>query len=89
VFARLVTHYWSHDCFLDDGHILAGMRRIAGIPAVLVHGRHDISGPPDTAWAIHERWPASQVIVVDDAGHGGGSLTAQMVTALNDFAHLP
>jgi proline iminopeptidase len=38
VFARLVTHDWSHGCFLTDGEVLAGMHRLAGIPGVLIHG---------------------------------------------------
>src|SRR3954453_148901 len=38
VFARLVTHYWSHGCFLEEDQILGQMDRLAGIPAVLIHG---------------------------------------------------
>jgi proline iminopeptidase len=38
VFARLVTHYWGHGCFLSDNEVLANMARIADIPATLVHG---------------------------------------------------
>jgi proline iminopeptidase len=49
VFARLVTHYWSNGCFLDDTPIAANMHRIAQIPAVLIHGRHDVSGSLATA----------------------------------------
>lgn len=44
---RLVTRYWSHGCFLADGQILAGMKRLAGIPATMIHGRYDVSA----------RWP--------------------------------
>jgi proline iminopeptidase len=84
-FARLVTHYWGHGCFLDDGQILANMDRLAGIPAVLIHGRLDISGPLDTAWHLHRAWPGSRLVVLDDAGHGGGGLTAEMVAALDSF----
>lgn len=73
VFATLVTHYWSHGCFLAEGEIFEGMERLAEIPGVLVHGRYDISGPLETAWRFHQAWPASQLVVVEDAGHGGGS----------------
>ncbi|MGH3592224.1 MAG: prolyl aminopeptidase [Pseudonocardiaceae bacterium] len=52
-FARLVTHYWSQGCFLTEGEILANMHRLADIPAVLIHGRYDVSGPLDTAWHLH------------------------------------
>jgi proline iminopeptidase len=83
VFARLVTHYWANGCFLDDTPILAGMPAIAGIPGVLIHGRYDVSGPLDTAWDLHRAWPASRLVVCDDAGHGGVSMTAAMVDALD------
>jgi proline iminopeptidase len=85
VFARLVTHYWSNGCFLDDTPILAGMDRIADIPAVLIHGRYDVSGPLDTAYDLHRVWPASKLVVLDDAGHGGLSMTAAMIDALDHF----
>jgi proline iminopeptidase len=85
VFARLVTHYWSNGCFLDDTPIAADMHRIAAIPAVLIHGRYDVSGPLDTAWDLHRAWPASRLTVLDDAGHGGTGMTAALVEALNGF----
>lgn len=83
VFARLVTHYWSNGCFLDDAPILGAMGRIAGIPGVLIHGRYDVSGPLDTAWDLHRAWPASRLVVVDDAGHGGPSMTEAVIDALD------
>jgi proline iminopeptidase len=85
VFARLVTHYWANGCFLDDTPILAGMDRIAQLPAVLVHGRYDVSGPLDTAWDLHRAWPASRLVVCGDDGHGGAGMTAAMIDALDSF----
>jgi proline iminopeptidase len=88
VFARLVTHYWSHGCFLADGQVLAGMHRLAGIPATLIHGRYDVSGPADTAWQLHRAWPGSELILLDDAGHGGGSFNEEVISALNAYRDL-
>jgi proline iminopeptidase len=88
IFARLVTHYWSHGCFLTADQVLHGMDRLASIPAVLVHGRYDVSGPLDTAWQLHRAWPSSRLVVLDDAGHGGGSFTSELVAALNSFRAL-
>jgi proline iminopeptidase len=88
VFARLVTHYWSHGCFLADGEVAAGMSRLAAIPAVLIHGRHDVSGPLDTAWRLHRSWPGSRLVVLDDAGHGGGSFPAEITAGLDSFRPL-
>ena len=83
VFARLVTHYWSNGCFLDDSPILANMDAIERIPAVLIHGRSDVSSPLDTAWDLHRRWPASELVVLDDTGHGGGAMFDELVRAIN------
>ncbi|MGM5064063.1 prolyl aminopeptidase [Rhodococcus qingshengii] len=87
VMTRLVTHYWGNDCFLAPNQILDGMDRLAEIPAILVHGRYDISGPLDTAWAIHRRWPGSELVVLDGAGHGGSGFNEAIVEALNSLAH--
>ena len=86
MFARLVTHYWASGCFLYDAPILAGMDRIAELPAVLIHGRYDVSGPLDTAWDLHRAWPASRLVVLEDAGHGGHSMTSAIIDALSQAA---
>ena len=88
VFARLVTHYWSNGCFLDDTPIAANMHRIADIPAVLIHGRYDVSSPLDTAWDLHRAWPPSRLVVLDEAGHGSADMTRAVVAALDSFRTL-
>jgi proline iminopeptidase len=50
---------------------------------VLIHGRYDVSGPLDTAWDLHRAWPASRLVVLEDAGHGGETMTSAMVEALD------
>lgn len=69
-FARIVTHYFRHAGFLADGVLLRDAPRLTGIPGVLIHGRLDISGPPDIAWQLHRAWPDSELVLLDDAGHG-------------------
>lgn len=69
-FARIVTHYFRHAGFLDDGVLVRDAGRLRGIPAVLVHGRLDISGPPDIAWRLHHAWPGSDLVLLDGVGHG-------------------
>lgn len=71
VFARLVTHYWANDCFLPEGQLLLNLPRITHLPAVIVHGRHDVSGPLGNAWSLHKSWPGSELVVLGAAGHGG------------------
>ncbi|TXL72993.1 prolyl aminopeptidase [Vineibacter terrae] len=87
VFATLVTHYWSNDGFLHDGkEIRRRLGTIGHIPAVLIHGRRDISGPAATAWHLHRHWPASRLVIVEAEGHGGPLSMAQMRAALDAFA---
>lgn len=86
IFATLVIHYWKHAGFAGRGGLLAGMDRIAHIPAVLIHGRLDVSGPLVTAWNLHKVWPASELIVVESEGHGGDVMIDHMLAAIEKFA---
>lgn len=73
VFAALVTHYWAHDAFLDPP-ILQRMELLQDIPATLIHGRRDVSGPAVVPWQLHRAWPASELIIDEGEGHGGVSM---------------
>jgi proline iminopeptidase len=42
-----------------------------------------VSGPPDIAWQLHKAWPGSRLVLLDDAGHGGGSFPNEITAALN------
>lgn len=86
VFATLVTHYWSHDAFLGETQLLDNMPAIDHIPGVLIHGRLDISSPMRIPWELHRTWPDSELIVIDDEGHGGEKMIAAMVDAYRRFA---
>ncbi len=86
-FARLVTHYWSNDCFLAENQLRRSAAILNGIPGVLINGKYDVSGSPSVAWEIARDWRTSRYVVIDDAGHGGGeSLRNAMMNALGDFA---
>jgi proline iminopeptidase len=89
VFSRLVTHFWSHGCFLADRQVLAGMPRIQHIPGVLIHGRWDISGPLVTAQRLHQAWPGSRLVMLEQEGHGGTSMNAAVVAALQSLSGGP
>ena len=82
-FATLVVHYWKHAGFLDDGEILAGMSRLAGIPGVLIHGRYDVSSPMLTAWNLHEAWPGSELVIIESEGHGGPEMFEEVTRAIS------
>jgi proline iminopeptidase len=86
-FATLVTHYWAHDCFLTGpDRILHRVGELAEIPGVLIHGRRDVSGPPSTAWQLHQAWPGSILHIVEDEGHGGPQMAELASVAIDAFA---
>ncbi len=68
-FARIVTHYFVHKCWLEDGQLLRGAPRLAGLPGALICGRLDLGSPIEGAWLLHEAWPGSELSIVENAGH--------------------
>lgn len=84
VLATLVTHYWSNSGFGGD-QILDRMDRIADIPAVLIHGRRDISSPPVIAYRLHKAWPASRLVILDE-GHGGTKSISELRQAISQLS---
>jgi proline iminopeptidase len=87
VFARMVTHYWSNDCFLEEGALLRDAGALAGIPGVLAHGRLDVSSPIDVPWQLAQVWPDSELVIIGDAAHtGSATMTGVIVAATDRFA---
>jgi proline iminopeptidase len=61
--------------------------RLAGIPAVLIHGRNDLGGPVAVAWNLAQAWPQAELFVVDDSGHTGSkTMQAHLDAAIAKFA---
>jgi proline iminopeptidase len=86
-FVRICAHYFSNGAFLEDGELLRNAGKLAGIPAVLVHGRFDLGGPLQTAWELARAWPGAQLVVVEDSGHtGSASMTAAVREAFGRLA---
>ena len=88
-FVRTVTHFWANAAFQPDDAILGRLDRLAGIPAVLCHGRFDLPGPADVAWAVAQRWPGAELHIVPGVGHlGSDRMNALMTAATDRFARL-
>lgn len=67
--ARIENHYFVNQCFMEPGQLLRDMPRIEHIPAILIHGRYDMVCPLDNAYALHQKWPGSELQVIREAGH--------------------
>ena len=85
-FARLVTHYVRNDLFLEDEVLLRNAGLLAGIPGILINGRFDLQAPLGNAWALHEVWPRSELVVVDDAEHAADAIEGELRAASERFA---
>lgn len=86
LFTRLVTHYWRHAAFLGEDQLIRNASVLNGIPGILLHGRYDISSPVETAWRLQHAWRGSVLDIIDDAGHGGGTMSKHIVGAMNRVA---
>lgn len=83
LFATLVIHHFQQ---CEGEALLSSMHRIAHLPAVLVHGRLDVSSPLDTAWQLHRGWPGSELVVVEHEGHGGEAMVEELVRGIGRVA---
>ncbi|WP_100261250.1 prolyl aminopeptidase [Qipengyuania seohaensis] len=68
-FARICARYFLNDFYLEEAQLLRDVGKIAGIPGIIVQGRHDICTPPTSAWALKKAWPEAKLHIVHDAGH--------------------
>lgn len=87
---RIVTHYFRHGAWLEEGQLLANAGRLAGIPAVLVQGAVDPQAPLHTAEELAAAWPGAELRVIGGEGHstGGDGMEAAIIAALDRFARL-
>ncbi|NJQ15331.1 prolyl aminopeptidase [Streptomyces bohaiensis] len=86
---RICAHYFAAGAWLEEGALLRDAPLLTGIPGVLIHGRHDMGGPPRTAWELARRWPDARLTIVEDAGHLGNARSGGLVTAaLDRFADM-
>jgi proline iminopeptidase len=85
-FARLVTHYFSHAAWLQPDELLGNAGRLAEIPGVLVHGRLDLSGPPDVAWLLARAWPGVELHFIPGGHTGDAEMDRVFLKATERFA---
>ena len=67
--ARIENHYMVNKGWLGETQLLDGAGKLAGIPGIIVQGRHDCCTPPRAAWALKKAWPEVDLQIVADGGH--------------------
>ena len=87
-FARICARYFMNDFYLEEAQLLHDAHRLAGIPGIIVQGRHDICCPPTSAWALKQAWPEVDLRIVHDGGHAASEpgIVDGLVRATDEFA---
>ena len=80
-FVRICAHFFSNHAWLTEDQLLRNAHKLAGIPGVLVHGRHDMGCPVQTAWQLAKAWPDARLHIIEDSGHGGSDTMSQTTRA--------
>jgi len=83
--ARIETHYFMNNVFLEPNHIIKNAHKLANTPGIIVHGRYDVVCPLDNAYELNKAWPKSTLEIIRDAGHSALELgiTHALVSATN------
>ena len=67
--ARIAAKFFIENFWLEEAQLLKNVEKIAGIPGIIVQGRHDICTPAVSAFDLAKVWPKGDLWIVDDAGH--------------------
>ena len=67
--AIIENHYFVHDCWLKEGHIMQNINKLRHIPITIVHGRYDVVCPITQAFEVKRALPHTKLHVVLKAGH--------------------
>ena len=87
-FVRICAHIFGNGAWLEEGQLIRNAHRLAGIPGVIVQGRHDMGCPVQTAWELAKAWPGARLHIIEDAGHAGSDAAGQVVRdAIEEFKH--
>lgn len=88
--AQIVTHYFHHKGWLEDGILLREAQKLAGIPGVMVQGRLDLAAPLVTAWELSRVWSDGELVIVPNAGHSASDrgMAEAIVSATDRFAQV-
>ena len=86
--ARIESHFFINQAFIEPNQIIHQAHRLAGIPGVIVHGRYDAICPVDQAVALHRAWPDARLHIVPAAGHSAGepAIADALIRAADEVA---
>ncbi|CAA6819155.1 MAG: Proline iminopeptidase (EC [uncultured Thiotrichaceae bacterium] len=85
--ARIETHYFINEGFLEEGQLLKNADKLRGIPGYIIQGRYDMICPMEQAYRLHQAWPEANFAVVANAGHAASEegIISALVSATNSL----
>lgn len=85
---RAFFHYSKHGFFIEPNQILSRMKRIAHLPAIIIHGRWDAIDLPEMAYSLYQSWNNSKLWMITQGGHSANdpAIAAALGTATDIFA---
>jgi proline iminopeptidase len=69
--AKVSSHYFTQDCFINENYILENIDKLTAIPAIILHGRYDMVCQLDNAFSLTKFWDNAQLQILPCAGHSG------------------
>lgn len=86
--ARIETHYFMNQGFIEPNQIINNAEKLEGIPSIIIHGRYDMVCPLDNAFELYNAWPDSELQIIRDAGHSSHepSIIDALIKATNAMA---
>jgi len=66
---RIQAHYLSQGCFTTETALLESASRLQDVPAILIHGTHDLICPPENAVLLKRVMPHAVLRWNGKAGH--------------------
>ena len=71
--SRIEAHYFINNMFIEENFILNNLKKLAGLPVMIVQGRYDIICPIINADKLARNWPGGEnavsINIINDAGH--------------------
>lgn len=67
--ARIESHFFINDCFIDENQILEKIDLIQDIPCFIVHGQYDVVCPIRQAYDLNMVYHKSKLFIAQKSGH--------------------
>lgn len=94
-FARIESHFFVNEGWMQDGQLLRDVEAIRHLPITIVQGRYDVVCPAITSWELYQSLGGKKndkvlYKIVGDSGHSASetAIQAELVKAADSYRSL-